>query len=143
MTRLEQSVAVGEMAPLVTSGGVDEWVAIVDDHASLRSSLARVLALEGIRTTAFGSAEEYLNHVTTTAPSCVVLDLQLPGMSGHDLAHFLERERPPRPPVVFITGHHELLASFEGCCEVHGRLCKPFDVDAFLALVWSALRIRG
>ena len=80
----------------------DKWVAIVDDHESMRSSLARAFRLECIRSIAFASAEEYLAHTTPTAPSCLVLDMQLPGMRGLELAQLLERERPPLPPTVFI-----------------------------------------
>jgi FixJ family two-component response regulator len=110
-------------------------VAIIDDHQSMRSSLARVMRLEGIRATTFASAEAYLDHSAPTAPCCLVLDMQLPGMSGYDLAHFLERERPPLPPTMFISGHEDLLASIEGSRLAHGRLRKPFEIEALLALV--------
>src|SRR5262245_34875505 len=78
----------------------DTWVAIIDDHQSVRSCLARVMRLEGIRAAVFASAEEYLDHEAPTAPSCLVLDLQLPGMSGYTLAQLLDRERPPLPPII-------------------------------------------
>jgi FixJ family two-component response regulator len=113
----------------------DGWVAIIDDHESMRSSLARALRLEGIRTEMFASAEAYLAHSPKTAPRCLVLDIQLPGMRGHELAHFLETERPPAPPIIFITAHEDLLKSLDGCCTAHGRLRKPFEIDALLALV--------
>src|SRR5829696_2979024 len=91
-----------------------EWVAIIDDHASMRSSLSRALRVHGLRVDSFASAEEYLDRVGSPAPLCLVLDMHLPGMSGHQLAHFLARERPPLPPVIFISGHDDLLASLDG-----------------------------
>jgi len=114
-----------------------EWVAIIDDHASLRSSLARALRLDGFHVEGFASADEYLERGEATRPLCLVLDMHLRGMSGHELAHFLALERPPPPPVIFISGHDNLLASLDGCCTAHGRLRKPFEIDALLALVRS------
>jgi FixJ family two-component response regulator len=114
---------------------MDGWVAIIDDHESMRSSLARALRLEGIRAEMFVSAEDFLDHAAPTAPSCLVLDMQLPGMRGHELAHFLDRERPPRPPVIFITAHEDMLKLLDSCCAPHGRLMKPFDIDALLSLL--------
>ena len=113
----------------------DGWVAIVDDHESMRSSLARALRLEGIRSEQFASAEDYLERAPATAPNCLVLDLQLPRMKGHELAQFLERERPPLPATIFISAHEDLLASLDGGGIAHGRLRKPFDLEDLLALV--------
>ena len=113
----------------------DRWVAIIDDHQSVRSCLTRVMRLEGIRAVVFASAEEYLDHAEPTAPSCLVLDMQLPGMSGYALAQFLERERPPLPPIIFISAHEDLLASVEDDRLAHGSLRKPFEMDDLLALV--------
>jgi FixJ family two-component response regulator len=115
--------------------GADRWVAIIDDHQSVRSCLTRVMRLEGIRAAVFASAEEYLDHAAPTAPSCLVLDMQLPGMSGYTLAQFLERERPPLPPIIFISAHDDLLASVEDDRLAHGSLRKPFEMDDLLALV--------
>ena len=113
----------------------DRWVAIIDDHRSVRSCLTRVMRLEGIRAAVFASAEEYLDHAAPTAPSCLVLDMQLPGMSGYTLAQFLERERPPVPPIIFISAHEDLLTFVEDDRLAHGRLRKPFEMDDLLALV--------
>jgi len=124
-------------------GKTDAWVAIVDDDSSVRSSLARALWLEGIHTVLFASAEEFLDGAEAAPPCCLVLDMHLPGLSGHDLAHFIDRERPPRPPTIFITGHDDLFRSLGACCVAHGRLRKPFEIDAFLSLVTPLLRNTG
>jgi two-component system, LuxR family, response regulator FixJ len=124
-------------------GKTDAWVAIVDDDLSVRSSLARALRLEGIRTVLFASAEEFLDGAEAERASCLVLDMHLPGLSGHDLAHFIDRERPPRPPTIFITGHDDLFRSLGACCVAHGRLRKPFEIDVFLSLVTPLLGNAG
>jgi len=113
----------------------DRWVAIIDDHQSVRSCLTRVMRLEGIPAAVFASAEEYLDYSASTAPCCLVLDMQLPGMSGYTLAQFLARERPPLPPTIFISAHDDLLASVGDDRLAHGSLRKPFEIDALLAFV--------
>lgn len=113
----------------------DRWVAIIDDHRSVRSCLVRVMQLERIRAAVFASAEEYLDHQAPTAPSCLVVDMQLPGMSGYALAQLLERERAPLPPTIFISAHEDLLAAVEHDRLTHGILRKPFEMDDLLALV--------
>lgn len=117
-----------------------EWVAIIDDHASLRSCLSRALRLEGIRSETFASAEEFLECEAPTAPRCLLLDMNLPGMSGRELARYLERARPPLPPIIFISGHEDQLAAHDGCPAAHGRLRKPFEMEALLALVTPLVR---
>jgi FixJ family two-component response regulator len=120
----------------------DSWVAIVDDHDSLRSSLGRALRIEGIRAELFDSAETFLDHQAPSAPACLVLDLQLPRMGGGELAQYLERERPPRPPTVFISAHEDLLASVDGQCCSLGRLRKPFHIEELLSLVRPLLSAK-
>jgi len=114
-------------------------VAIVDDHESMRSSIARALRIEGISTVAFASAEEYLDHPAPCAPCCLVLDMQLSGMRGLELAQLLDRERPPLPSTIFITGQEDLWASLEGNILAHGRLHKPFELGELLRLVTPLL----
>jgi two-component system response regulator FixJ len=101
----------------------------------VRSCLVRVMQLEQIRAAVFASAEEYLDHSAPTAPSCLVVDMQLPGMSGYALAQLLERERAPLPPTIFISAHEDLLAAVEHDRLTHGILSKPFEMDDLLALV--------
>jgi len=113
----------------------DRWVAIVDDHESMRSSLARAFRIECIRSVTFASAEAYLAYSPATPPFCLVLDMQLPGLRGLELAQLLERERPPLPPTIFISAHEDLLASLDGNGVAHGRLAKPFELDELMALV--------
>jgi len=93
------------------------------------------MRVAGIRAAVFASAEEYLDHAAPTAPSCLVLDLQLPGMTGYALAELLDRERPPLPPTIFISAHDDLLASVKDDRLAYASLRKPFEIDQLLALV--------
>jgi FixJ family two-component response regulator len=125
----------GRNVPPRSETATERWVAIVDDHTSMRTSLARAFRLEGIRAAAFASAADYLAHSTSSAPVCLVLDVQLPRMSGPELARQLARERPPLPPTIFISGHEELLQALDGDPLAYGLLRKPFDMSELLRLV--------
>ena len=117
----------------------DSWVGIVDDDASLRTALARVLRGNGIRTETFESAEEFLERVDPGEPDCIVLDIHLAGITGFELQDLLA-SRGAEPPVIFITGHDDELAQrgqVHGTC---GYLRKPFDTKALLALLRPHLR---
>ncbi len=117
------------------STSVAEWVAIVDDDESIRRSLARFLALYGIATRTFGSAEAYLGRVPRDDPCCLVVDVHLGGMSGFDLQDRAEAEGGARP-IVFITAMEEVAsAQLERRAGSHGYLRKPFSTKALLALV--------
>jgi FixJ family two-component response regulator len=113
----------------------EHWVGIVDDDASIRSSLARVLRLEGMCVETFGCAEDALDRIALGAPDCLVLDVHLGGLSGFDLQDRL-LARGDAPPIIFITAHDEVpacrLSPHAGAA---GYLRKPFDVAALITCV--------
>jgi len=79
-------------------------VAVVEDDAAARRALSRMLRAHGLRISSFSSAEELLQAYPHLRPSCLVLDVVLPGMSGPDLVERLSAgARIPR--VVFVSGH--------------------------------------
>jgi len=82
------------------------WVAIVDDDASIRQALARVLSVSGISARTFGSAEQYLSQLGPDGPVCLVLDVHLPGRNGFALRDELEA-RGVAPPIIFISALDE------------------------------------
>lgn len=106
----------------------------MDDDASLRSALARALRASGIRVEAFASAEEFLDRVVAGAPECLVLDIHLGGLSGFELQDVL-KARGDVPPIIFITGHDDLLAEPARAAGAHGYLRKPFDLRHLIALL--------
>jgi FixJ family two-component response regulator len=77
-----------------------QWVVILEDDAGLRRALERLLRLSGFRTRAFRSAEDGNVFESACAACCLVIDVQLPGMSG---PAFYRTLSPLRPPVVFMT----------------------------------------
>jgi FixJ family two-component response regulator len=112
-------------------------VVIVDDDPPVRRALARLLTSAGLAVTVCGSAEEYLLQGSECKPSCLLLDVHLPRLSGIELHQLLHKLDQP-VPVVFITADHELARSEE--IREAGRPCliKPVDEDALLAAIAAA-----
>lgn len=110
-------------------------IAIVDDDPSVRRGLHRLVRSAGWKAVSFASAQEFLARPRVNAPNCLVLDLQLPGLSGLDLQKQLA-EAGLDIPIVFLTGHGNIPASVQamkaGAVEF---LTKPFDhQDLFRAI---------
>src|ERR1700758_4228390 len=79
---------------------------LVDDDASVRKSISRLLESEGFNVRAFGQPEDFLNHMATNPVQLVVLDIWMEGMTGMELlAHLCARS--PGTRVIFITGHED------------------------------------
>ncbi|HEY3515880.1 MAG TPA: response regulator [Gammaproteobacteria bacterium] len=107
-------------------------IAIVDDDESLRNSLLRLFRSAGYSVEGFESATDLLRSLPTRRPRCVILDLQLPDISGVEV---LERfaKLADAPPVVVITGSDD--ACVRDQCVALGAqryLRKPLDCDALL-----------
>jgi RNA polymerase sigma factor (sigma-70 family) len=114
-------------------------VCVVDDDASLRASLQDLLESVGLRVAAFASAQEFLRSTRPQVPSCLVLDVRLPGMSGLELQQRLAAGNLAMP-IIFITGHGDIPMSVQamkaGAVEF---LPKPFREQDLLDAVHQAL----
>jgi FixJ family two-component response regulator len=114
-------------------------VFIVDDDVSVRESLELLVRCENWRPETFASAQEFLNHPRTLVPSCLVLDLSLPGLNGLDLQKQLAAEHIDMP-IIFITGHGDVPKSVQamkaGALEF---LTKPLDNNALVSAICNAL----
>ena len=114
-------------------------IAIVDDDPSVRKGLERLIRSLGWKTETFGSAQEFLASARTEAPSCIVLDLQLPGLSGLDLQKRMAEARV-ETPIIFLTGHGDIPASVKamkaGAIEF---LTKPVDEQDLLNAIQEAI----
>ena len=114
-------------------------VFVVDDDASVRSSLKFLISTVGLQVETFDSAEAALQRVPQDAPSCLVLDVRLRGLSGLDLQQELAA-RNCQIPIVFITGHGDIPMSVRamkaGAVEF---LTKPFRDQDLLDAVRIAL----
>jgi len=118
---------------------VHSAVFIVDDDASIRDSVRSLLKSLGFHAEAFGSTEEFMRAERANVPSCLVLDVRLPGMNGLDFQDEMERAGVPIP-VIFITAHGDipmtLRAMKAGAVEF---LAKPFQKEELLAAIEQAL----
>jgi RNA polymerase sigma factor (sigma-70 family) len=114
-------------------------VFVVDDDPSVRSSLKFLLSTVGLQVESFGSADTFLLRKPPDAPSCLVLDVRLPGLSGLDFQRELA-VRNIRIPIVFLTGHGDIPMSVRaikaGAVEF---LTKPFRDQDLLDAVRIAL----
>jgi FixJ family two-component response regulator len=80
---------------------------VVDDDAPMREALQNLLRSVGLRVEAFASAQEFLRSTRPDVPSCLVLDVRLPGLSGLELQQRLA-EGDMAMPIIFITGHGDI-----------------------------------
>jgi RNA polymerase sigma factor (sigma-70 family) len=114
-------------------------VFVVDDDPSVRSSLKFLLNTVGLQVESFDSADAFLRKQPAGLPSCVVLDVRLPGLSGIDMQRELAA-RNIRMPIIFITGHGDIPMSVRamkaGAVEF---LAKPFRDQDLLDAVRIAL----
>jgi RNA polymerase sigma factor (sigma-70 family) len=114
-------------------------VFVVDDDPSVRSSLKFLLSSVGLQVESFESAETFLQRKPPDAPSCLVLDVRLRGLSGLDFQHELAT-RNIRIPIVFVTGHGDIPMSVRamkaGAIEF---LTKPYRDQDLLDAVRIAL----
>jgi FixJ family two-component response regulator len=117
----------------------DVIVFVVDDDAPLRESLTNLLRSMGFRVAAFASAQEFLRSPRPDVPSCLVLDVQLPELSGLELQQRLA-EADLAMPIIFITGHGDIPMAVQamkaGAVEF---FTKPFRDQALLDAVRRAL----
>ena len=117
----------------------DPRVLVVEDDASMRRALGRLLKASGLLSVEFVSAEHLLQAQVCTADDCLVTDIYLKGMSGFDLARTL-RLRYPRLPVIFITAYDTPAARQEAANWSNAAyLTKPFES---LDLINEIRRVR-
>src|SRR5260370_1172918 len=117
----------------------DPLVCVIDDEASIRESLSNLLHSMGLKVRAFASAQEFLTTRPREALSCLVLDVQLPGISGLDLQQELA-SGDAQIPIIFITGYGDIPTSVRamkaGAIEF---LMKPFDDEDLLSAIEEAI----
>jgi FixJ family two-component response regulator len=114
-------------------------VFVVDDDVSIRESLELLIRVAGWEPEAFASAQEFLARPRVPAPSCLVLDVGLPGLNGLELQELVAAERSDMP-IIFITGRGDVpmtvRAMKAGAVEF---LTKPFNDEVLLAAIGQAL----
>jgi FixJ family two-component response regulator len=117
---------------------VSPWIAIVDDDPSVLKALARLLRARTFEVRTYTSARDFLTALPDGLPECLIVDLQMPGMTGLELQRHLSRTGVQIPTIV-ITAHDEPGARDR--CEAAGAsafLSKPLQDTSLLAAIVAA-----
>jgi FixJ family two-component response regulator/signal transduction histidine kinase len=137
----QDQVPAGKVAPgeAARTGGAGPTVCVVDDDDSVREGLMRLIAAAGWNVVSYASASEFLKQRSVADFACLVLDVQMPGMSGLELQQRLSSQGAS-PPVVFLTAHGDLSMGIDAMkLGAVDFLPKPIDADALVAAVGRAL----
>jgi len=119
------------------------WIAIVDDDPSVLKALTRTLRIRSVHTKTYASAQEFLSALPDGLPGCLIVDLQMPGMTGLELLQHLRR-RHIRIPTIVITAHGE--SGVRELCESAGAvafLSKPLRNATLFAAVDDVMGSEG
>ena len=123
----------------MTSGDTPT-VFIVDDDARMRAAMQRLLKTVGLHSESFATPQDFLRHKLPDSPSCLVLDVRLPGMSGLEVQSKLN-EAGARIPIIFITSHGDIPMTVQamksGAVEF---LTKPFRDQDLIDAIQQALK---
>ena len=129
------------MSSASANAGEDNHVFVVDDDRSVRRALGRLLKSAGYCVESFESAEQFLESGYIGHAGCVIVDLQMPGISGLELQHRLIEEMVDMP-VVFLTGHGDIPTSVQAMKDgAIDFLTKPVEADRLFEVVPAALRL--
>jgi FixJ family two-component response regulator len=114
-------------------------VFVVDDDISVRESLELLLRHEGLEVATFDCAQEFLSRPPVSVPSCLVLDISLPGLNGLDLQKRVAVEQHEMP-IIFITGHGDIPITVQAMkAGAQEFLTKPFSDEILLNAIRNAL----
>jgi FixJ family two-component response regulator len=118
-------------------------IAVVDDDADVRAALERLLISTRFRTQAYESAESFLTVARASDFDCVLLDVQLRGMSGIELTLYLAA-RHPELAVVLLTANPEMVANNAFAArQASAVLRKPVDAEILIGAVESAVAVAA
>ena len=122
------------------AGGADSHhIGLVDDDASIRRAVARLLRVAGFAVTVFHSGEELLAWDGIGTLDCLILDVHLNGLTGFAVGERLATSWPAMP-VVFITANEDMATSQRAEAGRHRVLRKPFDEDTLMGAIAAAVR---
>jgi len=114
-------------------------VYIVEDDASFRKSVARLINASGLETESFESAHSFLTNAVIRSPGCLLLDLRLPDIDGLSLQETLA-EKDPNLPIIFMSGHGDIPMSVQAMKKgAVDFLPKPFKPEDLLGALEKAL----
>jgi FixJ family two-component response regulator len=117
-------------------------VAVVDDEESVRRAVARMLVASHFDVEVFASGQEFLDAVQQLRPDCVILDFQMPGLTGREVQRRLGLAQI-RVPIIVVTAHDQV--GIREQCLADGALAylsKPLQRAPLVALIYEAVRPR-
>ena len=118
-------------------------VYVVDDDASAREGVADLIRSAGLTAKTFASAEEFLAAPRPKTPSCLVLDVSLPGLNGLDLQQQLAKSNA-QVPIVFLTGHGDIPMTVRALkAGAANFLTKPFDDEELLSAIRQCIKVAS
>jgi FixJ family two-component response regulator len=120
----------------------NQSIAVIDDEEQIRRALLRLLRSAGLAARAYASGQEFLAAWRSDPPTCIVLDLQMPGINGLDLMQCLN-QLGAQLPVIMITAHDE--PAMRTQCLQAGAfeyMCKPLDDQVLLDLIKRAQKLN-
>jgi len=124
--------------PGIPMGSEDYTVYVVDDDVRMREALRELFTSLGVASVTFGSVAEYVAYQKPDLPACLILDVELPGISGLDFQRQLGDAY--HPPIVFITGHGDIPSSVRAIkAGAVDFLAKPFSQPDLMAAVDAAI----
>jgi FixJ family two-component response regulator len=114
-------------------------VTVIDDDRAVLKAIQRLLSAKGFDVEAFSSAETFLAHAAASKTTCLVLDIDLPGMSGIDLGRQLSNASGPRLPIVYITALDDEATRKEALHTGYvAYLRKPFLAELLISAIDKA-----
>jgi FixJ family two-component response regulator len=114
-------------------------VFVVDDDTAIRAALASLIGSIGLRVECFASSQEFLRRRNIDGPSCLVLDVRMPGLSGFELQRELDRVQRSIP-IIFITAHGDIPMAVQAMkAGAIDFLSKPFRDEDLLDAIRKAL----
>jgi FixJ family two-component response regulator len=138
-TKMDGGAAIHDAARSSATSADASLVFVVDDDASVRGSLESLICEAGWRPETFKSAQEFLSRKRVLVPSCLILDMELPGFNGLDLQKRLAADRKDMP-IIFVTGHGDLPRTVQAMkAGAFDFFAKPICVEALLSAIRQAI----
>ncbi len=135
---IDLPITAHAISPFTIAAAATSVVFVVDDDVSMRESLELLIGTEGWRAETFASASDFLSHPRPTLPCCLVVAVNLPGLSGLELQKQLAGRADL--PIIFITGHADVPTTVAAMkAGAFDFLTKPLKTDVLLATMRQAL----
>lgn len=128
---------------LQADSAVQPLIFIVDDDEAIREALAMLFESIGWNTRAYQSAEQFLSHYSESDNCCLVLDMQMPGMSGAELLERLRNDGKDIPVIVITAFPENSLTRRALSAGADAVLTKPFNDESLLAEIYKAMAINS